>query len=591
MGPRASVKSARWANTVAEPLSRRDCLRRLGAMPWLAGLGSGLVGCEKSGISDMPENLAGGWVGGQHDAAHAWRDGKLPEHATGVARSTHTLVIGAGVAGLSAARHLIDAGLDDVIVLDLEAQPGGNARGHDIGGMPCPLGAHYLPLPGPDATEVARWLEAIGLIRHEHGRWVGDERYLCHSPQERLFVPDGGLSASAPRGFWASGQWQDGVVPQVGLQASDEAEYRRFSERIARMQAELGFAMPTWRRAWSAGLEALDRMSFAQWLNQEGFSSVPLLWLLDYACRDDFGAGLARVSAWAGIHYFASRHGFEWPAQAESHDPVFTWPQGNGWLTQKLAQGLGDRWRPGQLAVSVEEGRHAVTVQVWDGHLRQMRQWSAKQVILAVPLFVARRLLRRGHAALDALVPHMQYAPWLVSNVLLKEGLRDRSGVAMAWDNVAFTHAGTAPVSTPSLGYVDARHQSLSQVTGSMLWTHYWALGGQSAAQGQALRSLLLRRPWADWARWVLMDLAQVHPDLPGLVERVDLMRYGHAMSIPVPGVRSHPGLAALQSHQGRLLFAHADLSAYSVFEEAFTHGARAATQVLAAVGIRRSIN
>ena len=30
----------------------------------------------------------------------------------------------------------------------------------------------------------------------------------------------------------------------------------------------------------------------------------------------------------------------------------------------------------------------------------------------------------------------MQYAPWLVSNVLLKEGLRDRSGVARAWDNV-----------------------------------------------------------------------------------------------------------------------------------------------------------
>lgn len=59
-------------------------------------------------------------------------------------------------------------------------------------------------------------------------------------------------------------------------------------------------------------------------------------------------------------------------------------------------------------------------------------------------------------------------------------------------------------------------------------------------------------------------------------VRRVDLMRYGHAMSVPVPGVRSSAALATLAAPQRRGQFAHADLSGYSVFEEALFHGTRA---------------
>jgi len=59
-------------------------------------------------------------------------------------------------------------------------------------------------------------------------------------------------------------------------------------------------------------------------------------------------------------------------------------------------------------------------------------------------------------------------------------------------------------------------------------------------------------------------------------------MRYGHAMSVPVPGLRGLPALASLAAQPGPLQFAHADLSAYSVLEEAFTHGDRAGRAVVA---------
>ena len=74
-----------------------------------------------------------------------------------------------------------------------------------------------------------------------------------------------------------------------------------------------------------------------------------------------------------------------------------------------------------------------------------------------------------------------------------------------------------------------------------------------------------------------------LHPDLPGKLRRADLMRYGHAMSVPAPGVRSSPALHALALPQRRVQFAHADLSAYSVFEEALFHGTRAGRAAAAA--------
>jgi hypothetical protein len=166
-------------------------------------------------------------------------------------------------------------------------------------------------------------------------------------------------------------------------------------------------------------------------------------------------------------------------------------------------------------------------------------------------------------AALAAAVVAQHYAPWLVANLKLDSALLDRAaGAPASWDNVRYQG--------PSLGYVDAQHQSLRAAPGPTVLTAYWALAERDRAR------LLGDDAASMWARAVVDDLAVAHPDLPGKVQRIDLMRYGHAMSIPVPGRRSNPALRALARHQGRLCFAHADLSGYSVFEEAFGQGSRA---------------
>jgi monoamine oxidase len=497
----------------------------------------------------------GAWVGASASRAHRWlrdRSGAWP--APALRRRAQVLIVGAGIAGLAAARALAARGVDDVQLLELEDSAGGNSRGHAIGGIACPLGAHYLPLPGSSAHEVSELLHELGLLRTQLGRTVADERHLCHSPQERLFI---------------DGAWVDGLLPPAPPNSPTRAQYRRFSRLVGQAQRELRFAIPTQRAPWTAAHAALDAQTFAQWLGAQGLVDARLRWYLDYCCRDDYGAGIDTVSAWAGLHYFASRHGFHAPGDEDAErEPVFTWGEGNAWLARRLASPLLDRLHTGRVALRVSEGRHDVEVLAWDDAQQRVEAWTASQVVLALPVFIAARLLAAPPPAVLEVARRQLHAPWLVANLRLDEPLVDRPlGAAPSWDNVRY---GDDP---RSLGYVDAMHQSTRPVPGPTVLSAYWALP-------VARRASLLDADWRDWAQRVVTGLATMHPDLPSKVRRADLMRYGHAMSIPTPGLRGSAALAALGDMRGRIHLAHADLSAYSVFEEAYTHGVRVAGRI-----------
>jgi len=512
------------------------------------------VACEGGATATT---FSGGWVGAGHERGHRLRSATAVA-APALTRRCSVAIVGAGVAGLAAGRALRRAGVDDLRIFELEDDPGGNSRGHAIGGMACPLGAHYLPLPGPDAVEVSDLLHELGLAHSAAGRTVYDERHLCHSPQERL---------------WVDGHWRDGLLLPAPRGSAREAQYHRFAAEVATTGRDLRFTLPTARAPWSAGHAALDAQTFAQWLDARGLTDPGLRWYLDYACRDDYGAGAALVSAWAGVHYFASRHGFAPRGdEGSERDAVLTWPEGNAWLVRRLAAPLHDRLRTGQVTLSIDEGRHDVAVDVWSERDARVERWLASHVVLAVPLHVAARIVRTPVPPLRGAAARVTHAPWLVANLHVREALTDKPGAPASWDNVIFGSA--------SLGYVDAMHQSLRPVAGATVLTAYWALGGASKDESGRNRARLLGQSWSAAARVVIDDLARAHPDLPRKLECIDLMRYGHAMAIPAPGVRGNAALAALARTDARVHFAHSDLSGYSVFEEAFCSGERAGSRV-----------
>jgi monoamine oxidase len=525
-------------------MQRRDFLTAAAAGAALA-----LPACARR------EPIEGGFNGIGIERGHALRDGawRGPPART---RRTRVLIVGAGVAGLAAARALRLQGIDDFVLLELEDQAGGNARGARVNGVDCPMGAHYLPLPDEDDHAVLDLLEELGLRRRVAGRWEYDEIHLCHSPQERLFF---------------QGQWQDGLLPVQGVPGATLAQYRRFAQRIDALGRQAKFSIPVAAAPVAPLLLELDALSFSDWLAREGFDDPRLLWYLDYCCRDDYGAGHEYVSAWAGVHYFASRHGFQAPGDdRQERDAVLTWPQGNAWLTQRLAAPLGERLLGAQVALRIAETRDGVQADVFDASAREQVRWQAQRCIVALPIFIAARIIENPPAVLTAAARGLRYSPWLVANAHIRAPLPIAPRQAPpSWDNVLYGTAG--------LGYVDARHQSLDPTPRATTLSWYRPLGPSRYDAARAdTPKLLQARPWSGWRDELLAELSAAHPALPELVTRIDITRYGHAMAMPTPGRLRQLG-APLRVAAGRLAFAHADWSGYSIFEEAFTRGHMAA--------------
>lgn len=565
-------------------LNRRQCLG--------AGLGAAwtVSGCGRTAPSASP--IQGGFTDGQPERGHWLRDrlhsGK-PWPQPDRVFTTRVLIAGGGVAGLAAARALRLRGMDDFALLEMEDTAGGNSRGGQLGGLACPLGAHYLPLPSDDAPEVQDLLEELGLRQRLAGRWQYDERYLCHSPQERLFF---------------RGEWQEGLLPINGVGAETLAQYRAFAALVEQAQKAARWTLPVQNRPLALVQSALVAMSFIAYLDQHGLTDRHLRWYLDYCCRDDYGAGIATVSAWAGIHYFASRHGFHAPgSDTPEREGLLTWPEGNAWLTRRLAAPLGERLHTGRVVVRIAHNKQGVEVDAFNTLTQSRERWQAERAVVALPIFVAARVVQNPPDVLREAARQVVYAPWLVANIHLHSALHDRPGAAPSWDNVLFDGVeGVDGVQgVGGLGYVDATHQRLQAQSGATVLTHYRALGdfsggtsgGASVAGlpiGAAGRAWLLSRPWADWRDQILAELSLAHPDLVAKTTAVDITRYGHAMAIPVPNVNGQIGFWPSSNKREqlsrkeqlldrptltweRLHFAHSDWAGYSVFEEAFTAG------------------
>ena len=533
-----------------------------------------LAGCQPP-----PPALEFAFAGIDLERGHALRDllaqGPLP--APTLVRRAQVIIAGGGVAGLAAARSLRLAGVHDFALLELEDTPGGNSRAGAVNGVACPLGAHYLPVPGDHAPEVQDLLEELGLRQRVAGRWQYDERHLCHSPQERLYFER---------------EWQEGLLPVQGVGEATLEQYRRFSQAVGAASRAARFTMPQFaaldaKTGLAPAHQALDAMTFEAWLQQQGLDDAHLRWYLDYCCRDDYGAGIARVSAWAGLHYFASRHGFHAPGEAvaEDREGVLTWPEGNGWLTQQLATPLKaqGQLQTGTSVLRIAETRRGVEVDAFNHHSGNVERWQAPRCVVALPVFVAARVVQNPPAFLAQAAQRLQWAPWAVTNIHLNAPLADRPGAAPAWDNVIYGDSNPG-----GLGYVDASHQKLDPRPGPTVLTYYQALGDVAEARQQ-----LATQGAEHWGRAALAALAGPHPDVLQHATRAQVTRYGHAMSIPVPGVQTFLSQIGLQAPPGkrklllngerqralpipataRLAFAHSDWSGYSVFEEAFTRG------------------
>lgn len=487
-------------------------------------------------------------VGASDSVGHRLR---APQHVVPTDWTNHDVVIvGAGVAGLAAAWRFKHAELHDAVVLELEEVAGGTSRS----GKAFPWGAHYVPVPLRDDRALTRVLSEMGVLEgvDANGDPVAGEQFIVRDPEERLFY---------------RGRWYEGLYLNAGASADDLRQLREFEAEIAKWVAwrdgrgRRAFAIPSALASDDAEVMALDRMSMAQWMDAHRWTSPRLRWYADYACRDDYGARLADTSAWAGLFYFASRVA----APGKESEPLITWPEGNGRLVAHL--GKSARVDTGWLVTRVTPAERGVDVVAVSRDGRHARGIHANHVVFAAPQFIAARVIPDYRD-----VHEFVYGSWLVANLTLKDRPAS-TGFPLAWDNVLYE--------SPALGYVVSTHQSGIDY-GPTVLTYYYALCDRDP---RLARERLLSLNREQWAEVVLSDLERAHPEIRTLTQRLDVMRWGHAMIRPHPGFIDSPARRGARAPLRDIHFANADLSGVALFEEALHHGVRAAEEVLRAKG------
>ncbi|MBM3970721.1 MAG: FAD-dependent oxidoreductase [Planctomycetes bacterium] len=542
-------------------LTRRELIAILLGSPALL-----TTGC--STVPHLPP--AGELLGQSLEIGHRLRDGfRWPSPDTDQWQDVGVVIVGGGVAGLSAAWRLKQNGCEDFVILELESQPGGTSRSGRCELTPYPWGAHYLPVPLPHNRDLIRLLEEMGCVEslNPDGSPVIAEQFLCRDPDERVFV---------------NGQWIEGLYPSLGASNDDFAQLAAFRQEIDRWTAwrdtagRRAFSIPIRHSTDDAEVLELDKLSMAEWLRQHEWTSPRLHWLVDYSCRDDYGLTAEQTSAWAGVLYFAARL----KEPGADHQPLMTWPHGNGRIIEYLASQADTRLKPGiavtRINPSHENPNATLEVLAFDTASEQPIGFHAKSVIFAAPQFLAPRLIdgfaeRTGRSA-----DPFEYGSWLVANVHLRHRPRE-SSFPLSWDNVIHD--------SRSLGYVVATHQS-GDDHGPTVLTWYHPLCDDDV---KAARQQLLKAKWSDLADVVLTDLEHPHPEIRELVTRLDVFRWGHAMIRPRPGFITSRHRRDAAQPDGRIHFANTDLSGIALFEEAFDHGLRAADEVLVAQNSRPS--
>lgn len=264
------------------------------------------------------------------------------------------VVVGAGIAGLTAADRLVEAGLD-VRVVEARDRVGGRTEGGEFAsGTVIELGGQWV---GPTQDEVLALAERLGL--------------------ETFTVYDEGASL-----LFADGQRTVGDDDTFGLSAESARAFSDLVELIDRTAAMIDREAP-WE---SVDAVRLDRITAAQWLD-EHCPETGARAFMDTLLSSIFAAESDEFSALHLLFYLGSGGGLHRMMLTIGGAQESRVRGGTHQLSERLAQRLGERVLLGEEVLRIS-GWDAEAVAVTTAH----RTLRCRRVVVAVPPTMATRM-------------------------------------------------------------------------------------------------------------------------------------------------------------------------------------------------------
>lgn len=348
-------------------------------------------------------------------------------------RRSDVAIVGAGVAGLTAARELVRGG-HEVVVLEARDRVGGRLLNGELpGGTPIEMGGQWI---GPGQDRVGALVDELGLTTfptYTRGRHIAELR-------GRRSVYSGQLPRVSP------------------LVLAD----------LARLQLAMGRAtraIPPDEPWLARDAGTLDGQTFATWLNRRLRTSGGRAFLR-VITNAVFAAEPEDLSALWALFYIRAAGGLDALIDTEGGAQQDRIVGGSQRIAFSLAEGLGDRVVLGTPVTEVD----------WSAEGVRLAGTHARRAIIAIPPPLAARI--RFSPALpgdrDQLVQRMPMGRVIKVNVAYQEpfwrqngfsgqATSDRRHVGVAFDN-------TPPEGNPGvlLGFLEGRHaDAASRVSSS----------------------------------------------------------------------------------------------------------------------------
>lgn len=297
---------------------------------------------------------------------------------------TETLIVGGGIAGLSAANTLSGG---DFILCEMEDDFGGTSGATKVGDNLFAQGAHYdLSYPKNYGEEALALLEKLNISEYNSSKnqfTFKDRQFII--PEEHQEI------CYTKRGF------QDAPI-KAGINKKD------FIDLIQPYVGEM--KMPT--RLIHEKFRGLNNLSFFEFIDKYLMHDPSLITGIDYQMMDDYGANCSQVSALAGIHYYACRDYF-----GNNKPELFSPPEGNYYFINKLLNNVqGNRLKDSSIVFKIEKKTGLYHSKIYNTASEKVETIVSKNILYAGQ----KNALKFIYPTFYPLYSNTTYSPWVGIN-------------------------------------------------------------------------------------------------------------------------------------------------------------------------------